>query len=67
MIYAPLKTIVLLMTILWCDKKSQFGLLERAILSIWNNPTVFCGKSNLAVGKHTGQHMKSDSLISDGL
>lgn len=37
-----------------CDKKSQYRLLKRAILSIWNNPTIFCEVSNRFVGKHMG-------------
>jgi len=37
----------------------------KAILSIWNNPTIFCGRSNHSVGKHMGQHTKPDSLKSD--
>lgn len=53
-----------LTVILRCDKKSQYRLLKRAILSIWNNPTIFCEVSNRFVGKHMGQGIKTNSLNS---
>lgn len=40
-------TVAFLTVILQCDKKSQYRLLKRAILSIWNNPTIFCEGSNV--------------------